>query len=80
LIHFWHYFLLNETACSVQNGVVSFTVKKKGKSQNIAFLNGVMGLLLPLDARGRGRRCSCSSSPSLSQNQKKETDQKPPLA
>jgi hypothetical protein len=33
-----------------------FKKKKKGKAQNGAILNGTMGLLLPLDARGRGRR------------------------
>jgi hypothetical protein len=30
--------------------------KKKGKAQNGVVLNGTMGLLLPLDARGKGRR------------------------
>jgi len=30
--------------------------KKKNKDPNGAVLNGTMGLLLPLDARGRGRR------------------------
>ena len=43
----------------IQNSVVSCTVhakKKKEKDLNGAVLNGIVGLLLPLDARSRGRR------------------------
>jgi len=48
-------FLLNETTHFVQNGVVSSMFQKQ-KIPNGAILNGIMGLLLSLDARGRGRR------------------------
>jgi hypothetical protein len=62
----------------IQNSAVSCTVhtkKKKEKDLNGAVLNGIMGLLLPLDARSRGRRrffFLCFPPPFLSQN---DTDQ-----
>jgi hypothetical protein len=62
----------------IQNSAVLCTVhtkKKKEKDLNGAVLNGIMGLLLPLDARSRGRRrffFLCFPPPFLSQN---DTDQ-----
>ena len=42
--------------CFIQNDVVSYTVLAKKKNPNGVVLNGIVGLLLPLDLRGRGRR------------------------
>jgi len=68
---FWRHFLLNETTCFGQNGVVSCTVKKKEKEANGAVLNGTISLLLPCTRKEQGKkRLLCSPAtplfPSLS--------------
>jgi hypothetical protein len=58
-------------------------IKKRGKAQNGAVLNGNVAFLLPLDTRGRGRRRFFSlalSVPYFSKTTKKTPTRNTPLA
>jgi len=54
---FWHLFSskLNDVFCLKRRRFIHY-FKKKKRSPNGVVLNGTVGLLLPLDARGRGKR------------------------